>query len=323
MSPTRWALLVAALIASCLLAIAVGTISIPLSTVADVLRGGGEGTAAMVVRTLRVPRALLAVLVGAGLGMSGAALQGSMRNPLAEPYLLGVSGGAAVGAVIATLLGAAAAIVPLAAFGGAIAAVTAAFVVARVAGSRGDARILLMAGVVVGAFANAAIMVLLAHAQENTVRNALWWMMGSVSDATSTQLLVLLGYVVVAGVLLLILGRRIDILALGEEAAAGLGLDVDRAMRDVFLVSSLLAAATVAAAGLIGFVGLVVPHIVRAMGARQHRTLIAGSALVGATLVVLSDLLSRTLRPPAELPLGAVTALVGVPFFLAKLRRLQ
>src|SRR3954463_4619701 len=157
MSPTRWALLVAALIASCLLAIAVGTISVPLSTIADVLRGGGEGTAAMVVRTLRIPRALLAVLVGAGLGMSGAALQGSMRNPLAEPYLLGVSGGAAVGAVIATLLGAAAAVIPLAAFAGAIAAVTAAFVVARVAGSRGDARVLLMAGVVVGAFANAAI----------------------------------------------------------------------------------------------------------------------------------------------------------------------
>src|SRR4051794_39265783 len=187
MSPTRWALLVAALIASCLLAIAVGTISVPLSTIADVLRGGGEGTAAMVVRTLRIPRALLAVLVGAGLGMSGAALQGSMRNPLAEPYLLGVSGGAAVGAVVATVLRLALGFIPLAAFTGAIAAVAAAFFVARAAGTRGDPRVLLMAGVVVGAFANAAIMVLLANAEANVVRNALWWMMGSVADATWAQ----------------------------------------------------------------------------------------------------------------------------------------
>jgi len=198
MASSRWVLLIAVLAASCLLAIAIGTISIPLSTIADVLRGGGDGTEAMVVRALRMPRTALAVLVGAGLGMSGAALQGSLRNPLAEPYLLGVSGGAAVGAVIATLSGAPSGIVPLAAFVGALAAVAAAFLVARVAGSRGDARVLLMAGVVVGAFANAAIMVMLANAQENTVRNALWWMMGSVSDATRSQILVLLAYVVVA-----------------------------------------------------------------------------------------------------------------------------
>jgi iron complex transport system permease protein len=277
----------------------------------------------MVVRTLRLPRVALAILVGAGLGTSGAALQGTMRNPLAEPYLLGVSGGAAVGAVIATTLGFAAAFVPLAAFVGSLAAVAAAFIVARAAGARGDPRVLLMAGVVVGAFANAAIMVMLANAESNTVRNALWWMMGSVADATWTQIIVLAVYVTAGGGALVLAGRKIDILALGEDSAAGLGLDVDRTMRNVFILSSLIAAATVAAAGLVGFVGLVVPHIVRAAGVRQHRSLIVGSAIVGGTLVVLADLLGRVLRPPAELPLGAVTALVGVPFFLIKLRRLR
>lgn len=323
MTPSRWLMLLGVLAIAAVVAIAVGTISVPLSAIVDALRGATDSTPAMVVRTLRLPRVALAVLVGAGLGMSGAALQGTMRNPLAEPYLLGVSGGAAVGAVIATTLGLGAASVPLAAFAGALVAVAAAFVVARAAGSLGDPRVLLMAGVVVGAFANAAIMVMLANAESNTVRNALWWMMGSVADATWMQIGILLVYVAAGGAALVLLGRQIDILALGEDAAAGLGVDVDRAMRNVFVVASLIAAATVAAAGLVGFVGLVVPHIVRAAGVRHHRSLVLGSAIMGATLVVLADLLGRTLRPPAELPLGAVTALVGVPFFLIKLRRLR
>jgi iron complex transport system permease protein len=322
MKPSRWLLLTVALLVAAVLAIAIGTISVPISAIVDAFRGG-QSTPAMVIRSLRIPRVVLASLVGAGLGMSGAALQGAMRNPLAEPYLLGVSGGAAVGAVIATVLGLSFAFVPIAAFVGAIVAVIAAFFVARAAGSRGDARVLLMAGVVVGAFANAAIMVMLANAQLNVVRNALWWMMGSVADATWPQIDVLSGYVLVGGTALALLGRRIDVLALGEDAAAGLGLNVDRSIRDVFILSSLVAAATVAAAGLIGFVGLVVPHIARGFGARQHRTLIIASGIIGATLVVLADLLARILRPPAELPLGAVTALVGVPFFLAKLRHLR
>lgn len=319
---TRWALLVMALVAASLLAIAVGTVSIPISALWDALRRVGETMPIMVVWTLRVPRVMLAILVGAGLGMSGAALQGTMRNPLAEPYLLGVSGGAAVGAVIGLTFGLGAALLPLAAFAGAIVAVLAAFFVAHAAGARGDPRVLLMAGVVVGAFANAAIMVVMANAEPNTVRNALWWMMGSVGDATWRQIGILAGYVLAGGGALIVVGRQIDVLALGEDAAAGLGLDVDTAIRRVFFIASLLAAATVSAAGLVGFVGLVVPHLVRAGGVRRHRELLIGSAIAGATLVVLADLLGRVLRPPSELPLGAVTALIGVPFFLAKLRRL-
>src|SRR3954464_15391801 len=156
MSASRWILLVAALVAACLLAIAIGTISVPLSAIVDALRGVTDSTPAMVVSTLRLPRVALAIFVGAGLGMSGAALQGTMRNPLAEPYLLGVSGGAAVGAVIATMFGMPTTLVPVFAFGGAVVAGLAAFFVAHTSGARGDPRVLLMAGVVVGAFANAA-----------------------------------------------------------------------------------------------------------------------------------------------------------------------
>jgi iron complex transport system permease protein len=322
MSAWRWVGLCCALLAAALLAVSIGTISVPISEVWHALTGTGDSSAAVIVRNLRLPRVTLAVLVGAGLGMSGAALQGTMRNPLAEPYLLGVSGGAAVGAVLGSAFGLGAALLPLTAFAGAIVAVVAAFAVARAAGARGDPRVLLMAGVVVGAFANAAIMVVLANAEPNTVRNALWWMMGSVADATWMQIGSLAVYIALGGASLILLGRHIDVLALGEDAAAGLGLDVDRTIQRVFLLASLVAAATVAAAGLVGFVGLVVPHLVRTAGVRRHRPLLIGSALMGATLVVLADLLGRVLRPPAELPLGAVTALIGVPFFLVKLRRL-
>ena len=322
MRPSRWLVLVLVLLMSGILAIAVGTIRIPAASLWDAVRGVGDPTAVMVVRVLRLPRVVLALLVGAGLGMSGAALQGTMRNPLAEPYLLGVSGGAAVGAVLATIFGFGVAMLPLAAFAGAIVAVLAAFFVAHASGSRGDPRLLLMAGVVVGAFANAAIMVLLARAEPNVVRNALWWMMGSVSDASWPQIATLAIYVAIAGGALILVAREIDVLALGEDAAAGLGVNVDVALRRVFLIASLLAAATVAAAGLVGFVGLVVPHLVRSAGVRRHRPLLVASGLAGAALVVLADLLGRTLLPPAELPLGAVTAIIGVPFLLLKMRRL-
>ena len=318
----RWISFVVGLVVALVLATALGTISLSPAQVWSALFGRGDAAAITVVQVLRLPRAVLAALIGAGLGMSGAALQGTMRNPLAEPYLLGVSGGAAVGAVVAVALGVSITLLPIAAFAGAIVAVIVAFFVAHAAGTRGDARILLMAGVVVGAFANSVIMLVLGTAPSNVVRDAVWWMMGSVATATWTANGWLLAYLVVGGGALLVWGRQIDVLALGDDTAAALGLDPERTARRVYAAAALLAAATVAAAGLVGFVGLVVPHIVRGTGVHRHRPLLAGSALVGAALVVLADLVARTIRPPAELPLGAVTAVVGVPFFLARLRRL-
>jgi iron complex transport system permease protein len=322
MRSSHWALMVAALLAAAVAAIVLGTIPLGIRESIAAIVGRGDETTVFVVQSLRMPRIALAALVGVGLGVSGASLQGVLRNPLAEPYLLGVSGGAAVGAVIGISLNIAFALMPIAAFAGAIAAVSTALVVARATHSRGDPRVLVMAGVVVGAFANAAIMVLMANAEASTVRNAMWWMMGSAANATWAQNGWLAIYVAIGGTILLALARTIDALALGEESAAGLGVDVERASRLIYLTASLVAAATVSAAGLVGFVGLVVPHIARRLGARGHRTLLASSALVGATLVITADIVARTARPPADLPLGAVTAVLGVPFFLLTLRRM-
>jgi iron complex transport system permease protein len=323
MRATLWAGGGLVLIALCLLGVAVGPVPLGLREVRDALFGVGDTNAVAIVRAIRLPRLTLAIIVGAALGMAGAALQGSLRNALAEPYLLGVSGGAAVGAVLAFGVGLrGASLIPIFACLGAGASVGAVLLIARAAGGRADPRVLIMAGVIMGAFANAVIMVVLANAPPNTVRGAVWWMMGSVADANWVQIRWLAAYVLVGGAALLLMAREIDVLALGEEPAAALGLDVDRSARRIYLASSLLAAATVAAAGLIGFVGLMVPHIVRAFGVRRHRALLAGAALIGAALLVAADLVARTAMPPAEWPLGAVTALLGVPFFLLRIRKL-
>ena len=318
--------MVAALIALAVIAVGTGAIAIPADEIIAAVRGNGDPATVSIVRHLRMPRVLLGALVGAGLGMSGGALQGTLRNGLAEPYLLGVSGGAAVGAVIALALDVSSAgAIGLAAFTGAGIAVLLALIVARAGGiaGRGDPRTLLMAGVVIGAFANAVIMIALANAPPNTIRGALWWMMGSVADGSWNAIAWLGAYVAIGGGVLIYRAREIDILALGDEAAAGLGLNVETATRRIYLLAALLAASTVAAAGLIGFVGLIVPHIVRAIGIRHHRPMLVAAALTGATLVVAADLVARTVRPPGELPLGAVTAVLGVPFFLAQLRRVK
>ena len=317
-----WAAAVVSLVALAILGIAIGAVALEPASIWPALRGTGDPTTVAIVRMLRLPRVVAAALVGAALAMSGAALQGALRNALAEPYLLGVSGGAAVGAVAAVALGGgSSAFVSLAAFAGAVTAVGIVVLVARAAGGRSDPRVLVLAGVIVGAFANAAIMVLLANSPPNEVRGALWWMMGSLAETDWASVRWLALYIVLAGGALLAAAREIDVLSLGDEGAAALGVDVDRASIRVFLLASLLAAATVAAAGLVGFVGLVVPHIVRAGGIRQHRPLLLGSALAGGALLIGADVIARAALPPAELPLGAVTALLGVPFFLARLRR--
>jgi iron complex transport system permease protein len=306
-----------------IVALGIGAVPIAVADVWQALWGGGEPQVVSIVRDLRGPRVVLAALVGAGLASSGAALQGTLRNPLAEPYLLGVSGGAAVGAVVALSLGyGTPVLVTVAAFGGAAVATALVALLARVAGGRAEPRLLLMAGVVVGAFSNAVILVALADAPPDRIRGALWWMMGSTADATwaavgRTALALLL-----FGGLLVVRARELDVLSLGEEPAVALGADVDASARRVFLVASWLAASTVAAVGLIGFVGLVVPNLARAMGAHRHRAMLLVSAVYGAALLVGADVAARSVRAPIELPLGAVTALVGVPFFLARLRRL-
>ncbi|HYW33347.1 MAG TPA: iron ABC transporter permease [Gemmatimonas sp.] len=313
---------VAGLILVSLIAIAVGAVPIAPGDVMQAALGHGDIAVVSIVRDLRAPRVALAALVGAALGMSGGALQGTLRNQLAEPYLLGVSGGAAVGAVLLMSLHVTdPVLVTAGAFLGAATAAALVTGIARVVGGSGDTRLLLMAGVVVGAFANAAILVALADAPPDRLRGALWWMMGSAAGASWQAVLRIAIATVLLGGVLLWRAREIDVLVLGDEPAAALGVDVDRASRRIFLVASLLAAATVASAGLIGFIGLVVPNLARALGAQRHRGMLLVAAVYGALLLVAADLVARTVRAPADLPLGAVTALIGVPFFLTRLRK--
>jgi iron complex transport system permease protein len=318
-----WFVLVVAVIVASIAGLGIGPVRLTPAEVWSALRGQGDITAVAIMRQIRAPRVALAALVGAALAMSGAALQGTMRNALAEPYLLGVSGGAAVGAVIGVAARIPFALVPVGAFVGAIGAVVLVLAIARAGAGRPDPRVLLMAGVVVGAVANAVIMITLASSPPDAIRNALWWMMGSVAAATWTEVLWLLAYCVVSAGALLLVAPEIDVLSLGDDAAAGLGVDVDRAGRRAYVLASLLAAATVAAAGLVGFVGLVVPHLVRSHAGRRHRAVMVAAGLAGAALLIVADVVARTLRAPNELPLGAVTALAGVPFFLVQLRRFR
>jgi iron complex transport system permease protein len=324
MTLRSWLLLAGTLLVAVLIGVAGGAVPMPLDEVWRALLGVGDDTQVAIVRTLRLPRVALGIAVGAGLAVSGTALQATLRNPLAEPYLLGVSGGAAAGAVLAVTIGIASPLLlPAAAFVGAAVAVLIVLVVARAVSGHADPRVLLMAGVVVGAFCTAAIMVALATAPENTVRGALWWMMGSLGDAQWRSVRWVAAYVLFGIALLVLWARDVDVLALGEDAAASLGLPVERVTRRVYFAASLLAAATVAGAGLIGFVGLIVPAIARALGARNTREAILAAAIAGAALVVMADLAARTVLRPAELPLGAVTALIGVPFFLWRLRGMK
>ena len=304
--------------------ISTGAVGMSFSQVLGALLGHGDATTVSIVRDLRAPRVLLAALVGAALGASGGALQGTLRNQLAEPYLLGVSGGAAVGAVVCMSFGYQNPLsVTMCAFVGAAVATLVVTGLARIVGGSGDSRLLLMAGVVVGAFANAVILVALADAPPDRLRGALWWMMGSAADGNWASVRRLAAATAILGAPLIWWARDLDILALGDEPAAALGIEVERVSRRIFLVASWLAAATVASAGLIGFVGLVVPNLARGFGIARHRPLLGLSALFGAALLVLADVLARTVRAPADLPLGAVTALVGVPFFLLQLRRVS
>lgn len=320
----RLLLLAAATLAALLLSVRVGAVPLSLGAVLDAARGTGDPTTVAIVQQLRLPRALAAALVGGALAASGATFQALLRNPLAEPYVLGVSGGAAVGAVAAVVLGWAAAAgwaVPAAAFAGAVLAI---LLVLRIAASVGralDTRVLLLAGVVVGAFFNACILLALTLSDAESFRSAIFWMMGSFAGTTWRGAGLLALYLLPALLLLLALARPLDLLALGEDTAAYLGTRVERTKLAAYGTASLLAAAAVALSGIIGFVGLIVPHTVRLLWGSRHRFLIPASALLGAAFLVLADLVARVAAAPTELPVGVVTAFVGVPFFVWLLRR--
>jgi iron complex transport system permease protein len=321
---TRLALLGALLILSLLAAVRIGAVSMSLRELLDAVAGHGDPSTVTIVRVLRLPRALQAALSGAALAVSGATFQALLRNPLAEPYVLGVSSGAAAGAVLTVVSGLAARVVwslPVAAFAGAVLSMLLVFRIAFSVGRSFDTRVLLLAGVVVSAFLVALIWLALTFADTESVRTAIFWMMGSHANASWHSVSILLVSFAPAFLILLALARPLNLLALGERTAAYLGTPVERTKLVAFATATLLTASSVAVSGTIGFVGLVVPHAVRIVWGGDNRGLLPCAALAGAAFLVLADTLARSIAGANELPIGVVTALVGVPCFVWLLRR--
>lgn len=279
----------------------------------------------MIVWNLRFPRTLLAAAVGAALAVAGALMQGFLRNPLADPYVLGVSAGASVGAAVSILLLAGAGwlsgllLTPALAFIGATLAVTLVYLLAR-SGSRVPVVTLLLSGIALNTVLSAVLSFLIYFSERN-LQALIYWLMGSFSARGWLQVAAIIPYLLVGLGLAVWLARDMNALSLGEDAASTLGVPVERVKQLLLLASTLLTAGAVSVSGIIGFVGLLVPHVTRMLLGPDHRLLIPASALWGATFLVLADLLARTILPNAEMPVGIITSLCGGPFFLFLLRR--
>lgn len=317
-------LLLGILALALLLSVGVGHVPLTPGEIMGALLGRGDPARIQIVRQIRLPRALLGVLVGGGLAISGSVFQALLRNPLAEPYILGISGGAAAGAVLALALGISAAAsftLPLAAFAGALLAIVLVFRVASAVDRGLDVRVLLLAGVVTGAFFGAVISLVLSLSTAQTVRSAVLWMMGSLSGTGWPQVWLVAGYTLPSVLVLMGLARAFNLMAVGEESASYLGIDVERVKRVAYGLASLITAAGVGVAGIIGFVGLIIPHTLRLLIGSDQRFVLPLSFLAGGAFLTLADLGARTLLDPAEIPIGVITAFLGVPLFLVLLRR--
>jgi iron complex transport system permease protein len=330
----------AVLLATAFLAsLAIGPVSIAPADVFGILIDGARGTRAgsgsalrdaIVVLDIRLPRTLLACLVGGALAVAGALLQGIFRNPLADPGLVGVSPGAALAAVIWIVMGSTVALyvprilvdyaLPLAAFAGSLAAT---YLLHRLATYEGRTSIasLLFAGIAIGALASAGTGLMIFVASDQQLREFTFWTLGSLGGATWERVGLLLPFVFALLAGSLSLARGLDALALGEAEAFHTGVNIERLKRIAIVLVAAGVGAAVAVSGVIGFVGLVVPHLLRICAGPSHRPLLLGSALLGAALLTISDVFARTIAAPAELPLGVVTALIGAPFFLWLLRK--
>jgi iron complex transport system permease protein len=324
----------ALLLAAVILGVTVGPADLSPATVADALIArlpwhpavSVPAVSAAIVWQLRLPRVVLGALVGCMLAGGGAAYQGVFRNPLADPYLLGVAAGAGLGATIVIVTGASPQLLPPAAFGGAMAAVVITYLLGSGAGAGGEpgrpgggTASILLAGIAVAALLTAA-QTYLQQQHTQTLQSVYSWILGGLSLASWQQVTLILPYVAVSAVLLLAHRRLLDVLRVGETEAASLGVNVARLRLTVVFAATLGCAAAVAVSGLIGFVGIIVPHLIRLTAGPSYRIVLPTSMVGGAAFLVLADIAARTVQAPAEVPIGVITAVTGAPFFLFVLR---
>jgi len=326
----RWLAAIAILVTVGMAGILVGSVALDptgvLKALADRLplvsvASGLTEVQERVLFEIRLPRVVMGGMVGSVLALAGAGYQGVFRNPLADPYLLGVAAGAGLGATFVIGAGGAAALIPPFAFIGGLVAVMATYAVGRTAGGR-TITSLILAGVAVAAFAT-AIQTFLLQRNYETLREVYSWILGRLVTVGWGEVLILLPYALVSGVVLVLYRRLLDVLALGDEEASGLGVDVVKVRRVVVLAATLATAAAVSVSGLIGFVGIIVPHTVRLLTGWSYRLIVPLSILYGASFLILADLVARTALAPAELPIGVVTAFLGAPFFIVVLRSVR
>lgn len=324
------------LVLAVLFSLTVGAVSIPVQDVAVILlRKLGlftymevESMHEIVLYSIRVPRIFMTLLIGASLGISGACLQGLFRNPLVEPSLIGVSSGSASAVVLVIVFGGSLAIpatgilhdflLSIAAF---IGGVTATFVVLKLSNQSGKTNIavLILIGVAINAMAGAVIGLAIFYADENQLRTFTFWTLGDLGGASWDKLSVATPLLIISSGMLLLFSKSLNVLALGEAEAFHLGVDTERTKRHIILLSALSVGVSVSMAGMIGFIGLIVPHVIRVSFFPDNKLVLPASILFGALLLILSDLIARTIVSPAELPIGVVTALIGAPFFIALL----
>lgn len=303
---------------SLLLSLASGSVPLSLADVFQALLAPGSDTASQLIQQLRLPRSIAALTTGALLGMAGSLMQVLVRNPLADPYILGISGGAAVAALLAMLAGVSGGLLTGSAFLGAFIAISLVLVLSRGEGQWSGNR-LLLTGVILAAGWGALISFILAMAPDSSLHRMMFWLMGDLGYVQTTELPLLIA--VIGLVLALALARSLNILTRGELVASTLGVQVNRLSLFIYALAALLTATAVTQAGSIGFIGLVVPHLVRLLGFSDHRILLPATALLGGSLLLLADTLARTLLAPQQLPVGIITAFLGVPLFLYLLYR--
>ncbi|MBA7509875.1 Hemin transport system permease protein HmuU [subsurface metagenome] len=282
-------------------------------------------TKAIILLKVRLPRILLACMVGGALAVSGVVLQALLRNPLADPYILGVSSGSALGAIIAILLGlnitiGALPLIPLFGFVGGLLTILFVYHISKIH-RKISIQTMLLVGVVTGAILAAIIMFITSMAGPHKVQGIIFWLMGSLSSQEYPMVVIVSLYVIVGILILLYYARSLNLLVLGEESATQLGLEVERTKKIAFIGASLITGAAVSVSGLIGFVGILIPHLMRMIIGSDHRLLLPAAGLFGSIYLILADTLARTLMAPTEIPVGVITAICGGPFFIYLLRK--
>ena len=289
--------------------------------VSDPVRGWTD-TDRVIVFQVRLPRIILAGIVGAALSVAGVVFQSLFRNPLADPYILGISSGSAVGAILAIISGAGLSFlsIPAASFCGALLTIMLVLGIART-GYRFQTNTLLLAGVIVGSFFSAIIMFLVSITQDERLHSIIFWLMGDLSLSKYNEIIIVTPFVIVGCLIIYLHAHPLNLIVTGEETALQLGVEVERVKRLLLITASLITGVVVSVSGVIGFVGLIVPHMMRMVFGSDHRLLLPASGLFGLSFMVVADTIARIVIAPVELPVGVITAIFGAPFFIYLLRR--